>query len=85
MSIITLETAVMECYSNKKFMTEYNRVNGTNLAEDDTRSPIEKLIDNATSFTLSEREINDLKEFIKFVDVVVWQEVYNTGKKECLN
>jgi hypothetical protein len=65
MIVKTFEDAVMECFTNKQFLVEYDRLIGTNLSK--RLSPIEKAIDEATKM----RDV-EMLGFIKFVDDFIW-------------
>lgn len=64
----TFQDAVMLCFNNMQFLSEYDRLNGTNLSK--RLSPIENMIDEATKM----RDI-ELLGFIAFVDNFIWTPV----------
>ena len=80
--MITFQDAVMQCFKNKQFMREYNRLAGTHLNEDKTGiAPIEILIDDACT-EVSEEYKQDLRDFIAIIDKTVWQPLLMQGIKE---
>lgn len=59
-----LQEAVFQCYDNKEFVEQYNRLTGSNINKNKTA--IESMIDEATGKTTDE-----LKKFIEFVQEYV--------------
>lgn len=58
--MITLKDCVDTCYENKEFVKEFNRLFGTNI-----RNYSKKVSKN--------KRREDLKEFIKNVDILIYQ------------
>ena len=59
-----LQEAVFQCYDNKEFVEQYNRLTGSNINKNKTA--IESMIDEATGKTTDE-----LRKFIEFVQEYV--------------
>lgn len=70
---VGFKEAVLNCFDNKVFLQEYDRVNKTNLSK--RLSIIENLIDEETG--LRDKE---LVGFIKFVDEFVWKPLLDNKK-----
>jgi hypothetical protein len=70
---VTFNDCLMECARNPDLVREFNRLAGCHLpvpGERDTRSPLDRLIDDATGYGgVLESE---LKQFCEFVWDCVW-------------
>lgn len=64
------EEIVMECFDNKEFVSEYNRITGSSIRQQ--KLSIYQLIDQVTG-----KEEEELKKFISFVDEYVYQPVFD--------
>ena len=62
---------VLECLMNKELVAQFDRLNHSNLTSliRDTRTPIEKMIDEATGYqkVLDYKIRNDMHDFLDFV------------------
>jgi hypothetical protein len=68
---------VLECAMNKDFVKSFDRLSGTNVwrvVAQDTRKPIEIMIDNATGYdkVLDVKAHEDMQKFFDFVFECVW-------------
>lgn len=61
------QTVVMECYDNKEFVREFNRLTGNNLKQ--SRDRFISMIDNACGYNPDEK---GMIEFIQFVEEFIW-------------
>lgn len=61
------QTAVMECYDNKEFVREFNRLTDNNLKQ--SRDKFIEMIDNACGYNPDEK---GMIEFIQFVEEFIW-------------
>ena len=71
--IMEFRDCVMECFSNKDFIREYNRLTNSRLIADD-RKPIIRAIDKATGYdqVLLEQQKAEARKFILFVWEIIW-------------
>lgn len=68
---VTFFDCITECWLNDEFLRNIDRLRGTKLAVyQDTRSPIEALIDNVTNNSVS---LNDFTIFMECVIDLVWE------------
>ena len=90
---LTFQDCVLECCQNPQLIKEYDRLQGSNLArilcpEPDTRSPIVRMIDEATGYdkilktNLDEQAHKEMQEFIGFCFDCVWLPFLNKIAKE---
>lgn len=65
---------IRKCASEKRFIAEFNRLNGSHLFENDSRPPIVKMIDEATGYksVIDDKNSKDMQDFILFVYDAVW-------------
>ena len=69
---ITLENCVMECYNNKDFVKEFNRLNGSLLR---SKSSINKQINDVTE--------DDMLMFIKVVEKTIFEPLKRSEVYKC--
>ena len=79
---MTFQDAVMECANEPRFVSEFNRLTGCKLDFTDKRSPIEKIIDDATGYPYPFK-INkeDVHKFFDFVFEYIWLPLIGTEEK----
>ena len=65
-----VEVAI-ECIGTPKLVKEFNRLSGCSLGVD-KRKPIEKMIDDATSYQYGIATKDDLEKFVAFVYECIW-------------
>ncbi len=78
---------VFHCMCNKDFMREYNRLNESTLFQD-TRKPIERMIDEATGYaeTLNTKHDEEMHAFVGFVWEYIWIPlIFDKKSKEDVN
>ncbi len=70
---MTFQDCVMECAKTPELVKEFNRLSDSHLFVD-TRSSLEKMIDEATGFQLevARREHEAMQKFLDFVFACVW-------------
>jgi len=64
------------CITNPELVKEFNRLTKCKLGVD-SRSPIEKMIDDVTKFDESKE---DLKKFVNFIDECIWMPLVRCKK-----
>ena len=64
---MTFEGLLVECCLNEHLVKEFNRLYGCSLSFKDTRAPIERMIDDATSYNNPFKNKSDeMQQFISF-------------------
>jgi hypothetical protein len=69
--LTTFEECIETCLNNRDFVTEFNRVCGTDLGVFRGRSVIATMIDQATGYD-EERSRRDMEKFVAFVYETMW-------------
>ena len=72
---MNFQEVVIECIRTPGFVNAFNRLTGSKLGID-TRTPIEKMIDEATGYIDPQTE--DLRKFVAFVFEVIWLRLNDT-------
>ena len=74
MSQVTFLDCLREAVNNAELVSNYNRLTGEHLGESAKRSPIERLVDQATGHNkaIQDEEMQAMRKFADFVKDVVW-------------
>lgn len=69
---MTFADVVMECFDDRNLVAEFDRLAGTSLNRD-SRSVIQRMVDDAAGAGLGGEFARDATRFIEFVRHYVWE------------
>lgn len=81
LGFITFEQAALGCLENSEFMANYRKLRGSRVGLN-TRSPIERMVDEACGAPPGDVSEQEWREFFEFVRDYVWHPVIVEQSRE---